>query len=575
MTLPPIAETPSLVVRFTSKATERLRTLCQERLKECGLVVLSQHHVKEPNNATLVFLTATQHALEVQAERLRLLMRTNDTQVMEYFTLQEKYRFCHPPSKKQEQQQQLHMDSQGLFTARDRAFLILRIFRSVTVLDDSSVLDHTTHDKNPLCRLLQDEFHADFCVHLDVLHSQEDGLGVHTMEEHADKSDTLWHVLTSCGLVDVMTCIHQPALRDLIVAKTTLAPLFHIYPDVDLIQDYLGHEVGFYFAWIGFLTKWYFFPGILGLLVYGLRIYRGDTIDEDELVPFYGLVCFFWAIFFLRFWEREENRLAWKWGTFGLSNYERNKFFATRPEFRGYLRKSPVTDEYEVYYPPFRRRLKYVLSAIVTIAMLAVAFGVMILSLNLQGYINPKNNPERWHANNPHPFHFPALAVLAEEGNLLDAKSSWRSLIPVVLHVVCISTLNSIYRMIAERLTHFENHETEVAHTNSVVVKRFLFEAFDCYVALFYLAFWERNVDRLRAELVGIFQIDTLRRVLLECIVPTLLQSVKQGHFVLPKSWNAFAQRPASLQDVLEEIEKDEYDQFDDYMEMVIQLGCK
>ena len=129
--------------------------------------------------------------------------------------------------------------------------------------------------------------------------------------------------------------------------------------------------------------------------------------------------------------------------------------------------------------------------------------------------------------------------------------------------------------MIAERLTHFENHETEVAHTNSVVVKRFLFEAFDCYVALFYLAFWERNVDRLRAELVGIFQIDTLRRVLLECIVPTFLQSVKQGHFVLPKSWNAFAQRPASLRDVLEEIEKDEYDQFDDYMEMVIQLGCK
>jgi len=34
------------------------------------------------------------------------------------------------------------------------------------------------------------------------------------------------------------------------------------------------------------------------------------------------------------------------------------------------------------------------------------------------------------------------------------------------------------------------------AHDNSLIVKRFLFEAFDCYIALFYIAFELRDVRR-------------------------------------------------------------------------------
>jgi uncharacterized protein (DUF2062 family) len=205
--------------------------------------------------------------------------------------------------------------------------------------------------------------------------------------------------------------------------------------------------------------------------------------------------------------------------------------------------------------------------------MLGIAFSVMILSLNLQGYINPKHNTDRWNAQNRHPFHFPTLTLLAEEGHFFDSQSLWRSLLPVILHVACISTLNSIYRGIAEWLTTWENHETEVDHSNSLVLKRFLFEAFDCYVALFYLAFYERDVDRLRFELVSVFQIDTLRRVLLECGVPMLVQSYKLGHFVLPTPRQSMNHQPATLAEIVEDLDKDDYDQFDDYMEIVIQLG--
>jgi len=113
---------------------------------------------------------------------------------------------------------------------------------------------------------------------------------------------------------------------------------------------------------------------------------------------------------FLRFWDRHEHRLSYQWGTYSLSPYERQKYFAVRPDFVGFLRTSPVTGQVETYYPAIRRTLNYVGSAIVTIGMLAIAFTVMILSLNLQGYIRPQSNPNRWTDSNPHPFQSTTLS---------------------------------------------------------------------------------------------------------------------------------------------------------------------
>jgi hypothetical protein len=36
---------------------------------------------------------------------------------------------------------------------------------------------------------------------------------------------------------------------------------------------------------------------------------------------------------------------------------------------------------------------------------------------------------------------------------------------------------------------------------------------------------WERNINLLRLELVGAFNVDTFRRVLLECVIPWLTKS--------------------------------------------------
>jgi anoctamin-10 len=559
MTLPALEKTPILLMRFTALASDRLVQLVEKRLRQGGLEIISADDVADAATAvtrTTILITATQEALEDQAERIRLMKVTKDSNVVEYFTRADRHRFCDASSS--------HRDTMGLFTANEWSLLTQRILDRITVL----LPEENTSE---LSRLLEIEYHIDCQTHIETSAGTsskmpDDGSSKRRLREHGDQSARLRHVLKMYDLVDVATPVHLPAHSQEIL-HATCWPWYQLDPPVHVIQEYYGWEIAFYFAWMGFLTKWLVFPGILGLLVFILRWYRNDTIDEDEYTPFYGLVTFLWAVLFLRFWDRHEHRLAYQWGTYSLSSYERQKFFAIRPEFRGLLRQSPVTGQIETYYPPISRRLKYVGSAIVTAAMLAVAFCIMILSLNLQGYIRPKSNPNRWNETNPHPFHFATLSILAEEGQLFDATSQWRCYVPVLVHVMCIFALNYIYRRIAEKLTNWENHETTVDHRNSLILKRFLFEAFDCYVALFYLAFYERDIERLRMELVAVFQFDTVRRVLLECMLPMLWQRWSTRH--RPNSHHPNKANSAAMDDA----DKDEYEQFDDYMEIVIQLG--
>ena len=572
--LPPVERTPLLVLRFSTKASHRLQQLVEQRLHQEGLVTLHQTIVQ---SRTVVILTAQQQTLEEEAEMIHMVKRTVgvNNNIMDHFTIKERHRFCDKSIP--------YRDSYGLFTASDWSLLAYRILDGITVLPPQKETTTTTATSE-LSDILDQEYRAQTRVHVQVDESSQRFLTRSSREklrEHGEQSACLRHVLQTYGLIDALTVVHLPQIRNRIVERTWWQRPWNYHhhdlkpPPIDEIQSYYGWEIGFYFAWMGMLSTWLAVPGVFGLLFYFWRLYRNDKLDEDEFLPFFGILMFLWAILFLRFWDRQEHRLAFQWGTYSLSPYQRQKFFAVRPEFRGYLRISPVTGLTETYYPAFRRRLKYVVSAFLTMTLLLLAFVVTILSLNLQGYIQPKSNPSRWDDKHPHPFYIRPLAVLSEQGQVFDMNSSWRCYIPVVLHIICIFTFNKVYGIVAEKLTSWENHETQLNFRNSLVLKRFLFEAFDCYMSLFYLAFYERDVDRLRMELVAVFQIDTIRRLLLECIVPMVSQRWilrrQQRHKEVPSSTvNSVI---PTLDQILDDLDKDSYEQFDDYMEIVIELG--
>eukprot|EP00979_Chaetoceros_neogracilis_P015597 scaffold6224_cov144-Chaetoceros_neogracile.AAC.1 len=128
----------------------------------------------------------------------------------------------------------------------------------------------------------------------------------------------------------------------------------------------------------------------------------------------------------------------------------------SRHEFSGVLRKSLVTGQMERYYPANICRLKYVVSALITMALLAMAYMTMILSLNAQGFIQHQHKVH-YGEKHEHPFHYPWFAMLADEGAIFDSKSTFCCYIPGVLHVALVIFMNSLYRKLAESLTEWES----------------------------------------------------------------------------------------------------------------------
>eukprot|EP00560_Eucampia_antarctica_P003750 CAMPEP_0197832480 /NCGR_PEP_ID=MMETSP1437-20131217/14974_1 /TAXON_ID=49252 ORGANISM="Eucampia antarctica, Strain CCMP1452" /NCGR_SAMPLE_ID=MMETSP1437 /ASSEMBLY_ACC=CAM_ASM_001096 /LENGTH=734 /DNA_ID=CAMNT_0043435879 /DNA_START=77 /DNA_END=2281 /DNA_ORIENTATION=- len=562
MVLPAIETNPILLLRFVKDTSPDLVTFVKERFTESGIIVLTEDITAD---GTVFGITSSQREIEAQAEHDNLVKPISvtvragakivqkDEKVMECFTVENREDFT-------KQNQGDFYDVEGLFSSSDRVRLIYSILNSINVLSLG------IHTSNLSRRFDQMKIRYKDDQESETKQKSRSLLFSSKQEEEQSVNTSLFlcNVLEVNELVDLITPVHIPHLKEKIFNQ--VKNFWKTVPVQD-IRDYYGEEIAFYFAWMRFFTDYLLFPGVLAAIIRVARYYRGDTIDNCELTPFHGIFVFLWGVLFLRDWQRQEARFAYSWGTFSSTGYQR-RFFAVRPEFKGVLKVSEVTGLMELHCPSYKRQLKYVGSAIVTLVLLVGAFFVMILSLNLQGYVHE-------HEDNYHPFHYPWLSILAEDGHAFDSASFWKCYIPVVLHVTVVTCMNLTYRSIAEKLTTWENHETVISHENSLICKRFFFEAFDAYLILFYLAFYERDITKLRGELISLFIVDTFRRVGTECVLPYLLQnagSIDETKAGITKKDDSIT-KGSGNHSYLDDLKKDEYEEFDDYLEIILQFG--
>ena len=73
--------------------------------------------------------------------------------------------------------------------------------------------------------------------------------------------------------------------------------------------------------------------------------------------------------------------------------------------------------------------------------------------------------------------------------------------------------------------TDRENHKYHSSYENSLILKRFVFEFFDCFFPLIYLGWWDLNFKVLRANVISVYMADELRRVACESLLPYLMQN--------------------------------------------------
>ena len=154
--------------------------------------------------------------------------------------------------------------------------------------------------------------------------------------------------------------------------------------------------------------------------------------------------------------------------------------------------------------------------------------------------------------------------------------------------------LNFQFRDVAVWCTDRENHKYQSTYDNSLILKRFVFEFFDCFFPLIYLGWWDLNFKVLRANVISVYMADELRRVATESLLPYLMQnsnklsrglekiqaSLKRGNTLKKEAKTITEQKEIEAEKVkaviaeeLEELERDEHEIFDDYMEMIMTFG--
>ena len=154
------------------------------------------------------------------------------------------------------------------------------------------------------------------------------------------------NILTQKGHIQEVLCLHDPHYQrnkmsiywSSRIPKyfSTLKKYFlegkHIrYAQLNVLQEYLGPKIGFYFAFMSFYTAWLIIPATLGILV---TCYALIFDDIDSVVThFFGILILLWLIFFYIRWKRKASELALNWHTLGgelisKKMYTRDQFYA-------------------------------------------------------------------------------------------------------------------------------------------------------------------------------------------------------------------------------------------------------
>lgn len=203
--------------------------------------------------------------------------------------------------------------------------------------------------------------------------------------------------------------------------------------EINWMRDQFGEKVALYFAYLQNYFIWLIAPSIIGILTH-------YVVGSFSMI--FGIVNVLWSILFVANWERKEKILALRWGVKGCSKLES-------------VRTSFVPESYQVdyvtgvkkpSYPFWKRFVKEIASIPLVLGAMFAVFTLQIAALTLETFI-----------------------VQVYQGPL---KFIFK-LIPTVVLAAIVPVVVAIYKIVANRVLTFENHETEDSYNLSFNQKIF------------------------------------------------------------------------------------------------------
>ena len=279
-----------------------------------------------------------------------------------------------------------------------------------------------------------------------------------------------WTIKDSILINNYKTILDNTGIFSLIITFLTPVETFELKRVNKIFSNTFGNGVGFFFLWISHYIKWLLFPSLLGLIIHIIHLRKQINENNYELVLsliFTGTIVL-WGNYYVLSWKKMNKFYDHIWG---VSNFKVNKAInndnrisQNKINFMGI--KLPQANTKKIH---FTNIIILILSALIKLAV--IASNLLILAF--------KN----------HTFELKMVIY----NKFLN--KYWKYITPIIIYI-----LRECFSIFSEKaniwLYSHQKFISEKDRQKMLIRKKLLFEFFNYYFNLYYIAFLKKNFEK-------------------------------------------------------------------------------
>jgi hypothetical protein len=251
---------------------------------------------------------------------------------------------------------------------------------------------------------------------------------------------------------------------------------------INLIRNYHGEKVAFYFLYLNHYLIWLICPSIIGIIFFFLngenRIIKTLPLIYEHLYRLgYCIMITFWSTLFIKGWQQKENFYSYLWGTenFKHKDVQHETF---KPDFQKYF----MLGEKILFSTRLKRIFKRLFSYLILLIMgtLTITCSCKIL-IKKQAYLNDKKDK----------FEKKDIDIYFAQ---FSSYEIFITAIFAAINAITIKIFGLFYKILAKILNEWENYEKEYEATRDKIIKLIIFEFINNYTGGFFIAFVKPNL---------------------------------------------------------------------------------
>ena len=239
---------------------------------------------------------------------------------------------------------------------------------------------------------------------------------------------------------------------------------------INLIRNYYGESIAYYYIWLEHYIQWLLFPGIVGIIVsffiYLEKPFNNKPIKESSITPLdiflmcFSVVIIVWATLFLKTWSKKEKKYSFIFGTedFKTSEPDSELF---NPDYKIEFVFGEKIYLGKTWIHHLKRAFSYLVLLIMISSTCAITY---LLFYYKKSKLKPDSKENYWYNT-----------------SINVAYAS--------INAVQIKIFNYIYTFLATKLNQWENYKKDYQRLNDLAVKIIIFDFMNCYSSGFYIGF--------------------------------------------------------------------------------------